>query len=106
MQIGRVKGTVVSTNKSEKLQGLKLLIVKPVKIESFEEKGDVFVAVDAVGAGEGEIVMCVGGSSSRQTSITDNKPVDQSIVAIIDSIDLNGARIFEKFNENIETDTE
>ncbi|GHU67282.1 ethanolamine utilization protein EutN [Clostridia bacterium] len=97
MQIGKVKGTVVSTNKSEKLHGLKLLIVKPISLETFEEKGDVFVAIDAVGAGEGEVVMCVGGSSSRQTSITENKPVDQSIIAIIDSIDLNGSRIFEKF---------
>ncbi|MEG0256987.1 MAG: EutN/CcmL family microcompartment protein [Christensenella sp.] len=99
MQIARVKGTVVSTNKAEKLLGLKLLLVKPIDIETFEEKGGIIVAIDAVGAGEGEIVMCVGGSSSRQTEITDNKPVDQSIVAIIDSIDVNGKRVFEKFKE-------
>jgi len=97
MQIGIVKGNVVSTNKAEKLYGLKLLIVKPISIETFEEKGDVFVAVDAVGAGEGEVVLCVGGSSSRQTQITENKPVDQSIIAIIDHVDIYGKRIFEKF---------
>ena len=97
MQIARVKGTVVSTNKSDKLTGLKLLIVKPIDIETFEEKGSLMVAIDAVGAGEGEIVMCVGGSSSRQTAITDGKPVDQSIVAIIDSVDVDGKRVFEKF---------
>lgn len=97
MQLARVKGTVVSTNKSEKLDGLKLLIVKPINIETFEEKGDIVVAIDAVGAGEGEVVMCVGGSSSRQTAITDGKPCDQSIIAIIDSVDLKGKRIFEKF---------
>jgi ethanolamine utilization protein EutN/carbon dioxide concentrating mechanism protein CcmL len=96
MQLGRVKGTVVSTNKAEKLGGLKLLIVKPLDIETFEEKGSMVVAIDTVGAGEGEVVMCVGGSSSRQTNITDGKPVDQSIIAIIDSVDLNGSRIFEK----------
>ena len=95
MQIARVKGTVVSTNKSDKLTGLKLLIVKPIDIETFEEKGSLMVAIDAVGAGEGEIVMCVGGSSSRQTAITDGKPVDQSIVAIIDSVDVDGKRVFE-----------
>ncbi len=100
MQIARVKGTVVSTNKSEKFTGLKLLLVKPIDIETFEEKGSLMVAVDAIGAGEGEVVMCVGGSSSRQTPITDGKPVDQSIVAIIDSIDVEGARVFEKFKEN------
>ena len=97
MQIARVKGTVVSTNKSDKLTGLKLLIVKPIDIETFEEKGSLIVAIDAVGAGEGEVVMCVGGSSSRQTAISDGKPVDQSIVAIIDSVDVDGKREFEKF---------
>ena len=99
MQLGRVQGTVVSTNKAEKLYGLKLLIVKPIDIETWQGKGNLIVAIDAVGAGEGEVVMIVGGSSSRQTNITENKPVDQSIVAIIDHVDLNGTRIFEKFNK-------
>ena len=72
------------------------MIVQPVDIASFTEKGTLVVAIDVVGAGEGDIVMCVGGSSSRQTNITDGKPVDQSIVAIIDSIDLEGQKIFEK----------
>ena len=97
MQIGIVKGTVVSTSKSEKLSGLKLLLVKPISLGTQEENGDVIVAVDTVGAGEGEVVLLVGGSSSRQTTMTENKPVDLSIVAIIDHIDLNGKRIFEKF---------
>jgi len=98
MQIGIVKGTVVSTSKADKLNGLKLLLVKPISIEDQKEKGDVIVAVDAVGAGVGEVVMLVAGSSSRQTIMTENKPVDLSIVAIIDHIDLNGKRIFEKFS--------
>lgn len=97
MQICRVKGTVVSTNKSEKMKGLKLLLVKPIDIETFQEKGSLVVAIDTVDAGEGEIVMTVGGSSSRQTAVTENKPCDQSIIAVIDSIDLEGKRIFEKF---------
>lgn len=97
MQICRVKGTVVSTNKSEKMKGLKLLLVKPIDIETFKEKGSLVVAIDTVDAGEGEIVMTVGGSSSRQTAVTENKPCDQSIIAVIDSIDLEGKRIFEKF---------
>ena len=97
MQIARVKGTVVSTNKAEKLMGLKLLVVKPIDLETMEEKGSPIVAVDAVGAGEGEVVMLVGGSSSRQTMATENKPVDQSIVAIIDHIDIDNKRVFQKF---------
>jgi len=97
MQIAKVTGTVVSTNKSEKLMGLKLLIVQPLDIETMAEKGSLSVAIDAVGAGEGEVVMLVGGSSSRQTSVTDGKPVDMSIVAIIDNIDVKGKRVFQKY---------
>ncbi|MDR0889024.1 MAG: EutN/CcmL family microcompartment protein [Oscillospiraceae bacterium] len=97
MQLGIVKGTVVSSNKAEKLLGLKLLIVKPIDIETWQEKGGLLVAIDAVGAGEGEVVMIVSGSSSRQTVITENKPVDLSIIAIIDSVDVDGQRKFEKF---------
>ncbi len=97
MQLARVKGTVVSTNKAESLMGLKLLLVKPIDIETWEEKGELTVAVDAVGAGEGEVVMLVGGSSSRQTRVTENKPTDLTIAAIIDTVDVNGRRVFEKF---------
>ena len=96
MQIARVVGNVVSTTKSDRLTGLKMLLVKPIDLETFEEKGNVLVAFDAVGAGEGEIVMIVSGSSSRNTALTENKPSDTSIVAIIDYIDLRGKRIFSK----------
>ncbi len=99
MQIARVKGTVVSTNKSEKLLGLKLMIVRMIDLDTFEEKGAPVVSTDVVGAGVGEIVMIVGGSSSRQTAMTDAKPVDNSIIAIIDSIDIEGLRIFDKHEE-------
>ena len=64
MQIARVKGNVVSTNKAEKMLGMKLLVVKPIDLDTMEEKGALVVAVDAVGAGENEVVMLVGGSSS------------------------------------------
>jgi microcompartment protein CcmK/EutM len=97
MIIGKVKGNVVSTNKSETLHGLKLLIIVPIDLDTMEEKGAPLVAIDAVGAGEGEVVMCVSGSSSRQTSFTDGKPSDLAIVAIVDSIDLRGKKVFEKF---------
>ena len=96
MQIGRVVGTVVSTSKSDRIEGLKMLLVKPIDLETFEEKGSVVVAFDAVGAGEGEVVMICSGSSSRNTALTDGKPSDTSIIAIIDYIDLMGKRIFSK----------
>jgi len=97
MVIGRVHGTVVSTTKSEKLEGLKLLVVMPIEIDTFKEKGQPIVCVDSVGAGEGEVVICVAGSSARQTAITDNKPVDNTIVAILDHVDWKGKRVYEKY---------
>lgn len=102
MILARVRGNVVSSTKSEKLSGLKMLLVVPIDISTFQEKGQPLIAIDAVGAGEGEVVMCVGGSSSRQTSLTEGKPVDLSIIGIIDSVELKGEKIFEKFkNERI-----
>jgi microcompartment protein CcmK/EutM len=99
MIVGRVKGNVVSTNKSETLTGLKLMVIVPIDLDTMSEYGSPVVAIDAVGAGQGEVVMCCSGSSSRQTSFTENKPSDLAIVAIIDSIDLKGKRVFEKFTQ-------
>ncbi len=99
MQIARVKGSVVSTIKTDKLHGLKLLVVVPIELATFEEKGSPIVAIDTVGAGVGEVVMLCGGSSSRQTALTENKPSDMAIVAIIDSIEIGGQVVFRKFEE-------
>lgn len=99
MILARIRGNVVSTTKSEKLSGLKLLIVVPINIDTFEENGQPEVAIDTVGAGESEVVMCVGGSSSRQTELTNNKPADLAIIAIIDSVELRGKVVFRKFAE-------
>ena len=98
MILARVKGNVVSTNKVEKLHGLKLLIIIPLDIATFEEKGQPLVAIDAVGAGDGEVVMCVSGSSSRQTALTDGKPADLTITGIIDSVELKGKTVFRKYD--------
>ena len=97
MQIAKVKGKVISTNKTEKLVGLTLLVVVPIELSTFEEKGQPIVAIDTVGAGAGEIVMLCGGSSSRQTPITENKPSDMAIVAIIDSIEIENRIVFRKY---------
>lgn len=96
MQLAKIIGSMVSTRKCERLQGLKLLVAVPIDMETFEEKGAPFVTVDTVGAGEGEIVMLAGGSSSRQTELTTSKPVDSSIVGIVDSVDILGKRLFDK----------
>ena len=101
MQLARVCGQVISTKKAEKLTGFKILVCQPIDMVTFEEKGAPFVSIDSIGAGEGELVMCVAGSSSRQTSVTDAKPVDNAIVAIIDSVDILGERCFDKHDPDV-----
>lgn len=96
MQLARVIGSIVSTRKSERLEGLKLLVAVPIDMDTMQEKGAPFITVDTVGAGEGEIVMWAGGSSSRQTDLTTGKPVDSSIVGIVDYVDLLGMRKYDK----------
>ena len=98
MLVGRVTGNVVSTNKVDTLHGAKLLIVQPVELDTLAMKDDYVVCVDDVGAGEGEIVMRAGCSSSRQTDLTTNKPVDSSIVGIVDFVDILGKRVYDKGN--------
>ena len=95
MIFARVTGNVVCTLKDEKLVGTKLLLVQPVDL-SGEPKGNPLVAVDTVGAGEGELVLLVQGSSARQTASTTNRPVDAAIFAIVDTIERDGKRVFHK----------
>jgi microcompartment protein CcmK/EutM len=90
MKMGRVVGAVVASRKDEKLQGLKLLVVQNLDLELEDERGYV-VAADAVGAGSGEVVLYATGSSARQTSLTDGRPVDAVIMAIVDEYDVGGA---------------
>jgi ethanolamine utilization protein EutN/carbon dioxide concentrating mechanism protein CcmL len=92
MKMGRVLGAVVASRKDEKLQGLKLLVVQNLDLELGNERGYV-VAADAVGAGAGEVVLYATGSSARQTTRTDGRPVDAVIMAIVDEYDVGGAVI-------------
>ena len=87
MILGKVVGTIVATRKDEKLQGKKLLIVRPIDPETGKESGYV-VAVDTVQAGTGETVICVSGSSARLAAGLKDHPVDTAIVGIVDTIQL------------------
>ena len=95
MIFARVTGTVVCTLKDEKLVGSKLLLVQPVDLAG-STKGGPLVAVDSVGAGEGELVLIVQGSSARQTTRTEGRPVDAVIFAIVDTVEANGKTAFKK----------
>ena len=91
MYLARVIGTVVATRKDDRLEGRKLLVVQPLD-ESGQEDGKPLVAVDTVQAGYEELVLVVSGSSARMTSTTKESPVDASIVGIVDTVALDGAR--------------
>lgn len=84
MVLAKVVGTVVATRKEASLDGLKLLLVRPLDEEG-REVGAHLVAADAVGAGSDEVVLIASGSSARQTVATDKRPVDAVVMAIVDS---------------------
>lgn len=88
MILGKVAGTVVATRKDEKLRGKKLLVVKLLDLDS-GQLHDYRVSVDTVGAGIGETVIVVGGSSARMASGLTDHPVDSSIVGIVDTIEMD-----------------
>ena len=95
MLIGRVVGTVVSTNKEQELDGLKLLLVRGADVEG-KATGPLVVAIVAVGAGVGEVVLFASGSSARQTRVTKDRPVDATIMAIVDAIEHEGRQTYTK----------
>ena len=94
MFLGKVIGTVWSTKKDENLVGAKFLIVRKLDLD-LNEKSDFVVAVDSVGAGEGEVVLVATGSSSRQTHFTQDKPIDAVIMAIVDKLDISIKQLIE-----------
>ncbi|RMF71846.1 MAG: ethanolamine utilization protein EutN [Planctomycetota bacterium] len=95
MQLAKVVGTVVATRKVESMNGLRFMLLRPVDAEGKESGGGV-VAVDAVGAGVGELVLYASGSSARQTEATDKRPCDAVIMAIVDSWEVGGAVKYQK----------
>jgi ethanolamine utilization protein EutN len=88
MFLAKVRGTVVSTSKDERLVGFKLLVVHRIGVED-EYVGLPQVAVDTVGAGVGETVIVTGGSSARVSARPDS-PIDATIVGIVDSVEIGG----------------
>jgi microcompartment protein CcmK/EutM len=96
MLLARVTGTVVSTRKEQRIEGIKFLLLEKIDAATMQGKKDYVVAMDSVGAGIGEIVFYASGSSSRMTTLTDGKPSDAAIIAIVDSIDVRGETIYQK----------
>ena len=97
MLLGKVIGTVVASKKEPEIEGLKLLLVKGSELDG-QANGPVVVAVDAVGAGVGELVLYAAGSSARQTTQTKDKPVDHVVMAIVDQVEVEGSLLYNKDN--------
>jgi ethanolamine utilization protein EutN len=95
MLIGKVVGTVVSTRKEEELEGLRFMVVRALDAEA-RPTSTLVVAVDAVGAGVGEVVLYASGSSARQTKVTKDRPVDATIMAIVDQLEVGGTLKYVK----------
>ena len=95
MRIARVIGSAVSTVKEPSLVGCKLLLVREAD-EHNELAGPVFVAVDGVGAGSGELVLITEGSAARHGGTTTGQPVDALIIGILDSLEAGGSVTFRK----------
>jgi len=95
MLLGRVVGTLVASQKEPSLDGLKLLVLSQLDIEG-KATGGYRVAVDAIGAGMGEVVLFATGSSARQTTVTDKRPCDGVIMAIVDVLEVGGEVKYDK----------
>ncbi|MBZ0290521.1 MAG: EutN/CcmL family microcompartment protein [Anaerolineae bacterium] len=102
MFIAEVIGSVVASRKTENMDGLPLRIVR--KVSPDRQETDVYqVAVDVIGASEGEYVLIATGSTARQTTLTDARPCDALIMAIVDTWQLNGSVLYTKSEEPIPT---
>ena len=100
MFLARVTGSVVSTQKVQQMVGQKLLVVEPLRVDEKNKKslkgtGRTFICVDTVGAGEGETVLIVQGSSARFTEDTKLLPIDAAIIGIVDSVEAHGNTVFK-----------
>ena len=96
MLIGEVVGSVVASQKDSGLESQKLLVVQ-IRTHANQPKDQYVIAVDSVGAGQGDIVLYASGSSARQTLTTKDKPCDAVIMAIVDSWDVGGKNVYEKW---------
>lgn len=100
MFLAEVIGHIVATKKDDSMQGRKLLLLRPQLVDEndpskFRNGSNTIVAVDNVGAGEGELVMFCQGSSARQAEGLKPLPVDAAVIAIVDSVNVLGNKIYK-----------
>ncbi len=100
MFLAEVIGQVVSTKKDDSLHGKKLLVLRPQLVDesnpaAFRSGSNTVIAIDTLGSGEGDLVMFCQGSSARQAEGLRPVPVDAAVVAIVDSVDVLGNKIYK-----------
>ncbi len=98
MILGRVVGNVVSTHKDPGVADVKLLLVERFDAET-KAGGETLVAMDAVGAGTGDVVLIVAGSSARMTETTTGRPCDAAVMAIVETVAMDGRVTYSKSGE-------
>jgi len=101
MFVALVTGSVVATQKTATMTGHKLLIVEPYRIDAENRErlvptGRTFVAVDCLGAGEGQFVLITQGSSARMTPETRSLPIDAVIIGLVDAVHVEGREVFSR----------
>ena len=101
MFVAKVTGSLVATQKVDTMVGHKLLVVEPYRVDPADRKslvatGRTFVAVDTVGAGEGEYVLITQGSSARMTPETKNLPIDTVVIGIVDKVHMDQVCVFDR----------
>ncbi len=96
MILGRVVGNVVSAHKDVGVNDIKLLLVERLDGATTQGKQDYLVAMDAVGAGAGEVVLVVAGSSARMTEATTGRPCDAAIMGIVELVQHDGRMVYRK----------
>ncbi len=101
MFVAKVIGSMVSTQKIDSLVGYKLMVVEPYRLESEDREsltttGRTFIAVDLLGAGEGDLVLITQGSSARLTPETKNMPIDTIVVGIVDKVHVDTLCVYSR----------
>ncbi|MBM3955284.1 MAG: EutN/CcmL family microcompartment protein [Planctomycetota bacterium] len=101
MFVAMVTGSVVATQKTESMTGHKLLVVEPYRLDEktrdrLVTTGRTFIAVDTLGAGEGQFVLVTQGSSARLTPETKSLPIDAVVIGLIDSVRIGGKPVFDR----------
>jgi ethanolamine utilization protein EutN len=104
MFLARVTGSLVATQKVQTMVGYKLLVVEPYRLDAAARQtlvttGRTFVAVDALGAGEGEMVLITQGSSARMTPETSEMPIDTVVVGIVDQVHVDSHCVYRREQE-------